>query len=75
MNLLVSSCRLAVVTIVTFTALTTAGTTSAASSFFLFFLFVDPALDADDTVNGSGFCETVIDWHTKCLKRHCSLTI
>jgi hypothetical protein len=50
-------------------------TTAAAGIFLVFFLPVDPALHANDSVNGLGFSKSVIDWHPQGLQGHLALAI
>jgi hypothetical protein len=46
-----------------------------ACSFIRILVLVDPALYANNSVNGLGFRETIVDWDPKSLKRHLAFAI
>src|SRR5688572_14226787 len=39
------------------------------------FLLVDPALDADDAIQGAGFGEAVVERNTESLERHLAFAV
>ena len=60
----------------TITAASTALAASTVRTGLAVVLFlVDPAFDADNPVNGAGFCETVVEWDTQRLERHFAFAV
>ncbi|MFT6177886.1 MAG: hypothetical protein ACJAQT_000286 [Akkermansiaceae bacterium] len=49
--------------------------TRRATSLVSVLVLIDPALDTNDSVNGLGLGESIVDGNTKGLKRHFALTI
>jgi hypothetical protein len=46
-----------------------------ACSFIRILVLIDPALYANNSINGLGFRESIVDWDAKSLKRHLTFTI
>ena len=65
---------LSVIAIVTVTALASTWTATT-TLLLLFFLFIDPALYADDSVDGGCLGKAIVNGHSKRLKWHRTLTI
>ena len=51
-------------------------TTSTIRTWFaIVFLLVDPAFDTDDSVDGAGFCKTVVERDPEGLERHLAFAV